>query len=95
MEHGLTFCGSTDVGDLSALMPVIQPTITGFSGAAHSKDFRITDPEQAYTLPAKIMAATVIDLLAEDAGYAQALVKAYPKTDKAAYFALWKRILGD
>ncbi len=47
------------------------------------------------TLPAKIMAATVIDLLAEDAGYAQALVKAYPKTDKAAYFALWKRILGD
>lgn len=95
VEHGLTFCGSTDVGDLSALMPVIQPTITGFSGAAHSKDFRITDPEQAYILPAKIMAATVIDLLAKGADYARALVKAYPKTDKAAYFALWKRILGD
>lgn len=95
VEHGLTFCGSTDVGDLSALMPVIQPTITGFSGAAHSKDFRITDPEQAYILPAKIMAATVIDLLAKGADHARALVKAYPKTDKAAYFALWKRILGD
>lgn len=84
VEHGLTFCGSTDVGDLSALMPVIQPTITGFSGAAHSKDFRITDPEQAYILPAKIMAATVIDLLAKGADHARALVKAYPKTDKAA-----------
>lgn len=92
VEHGLTFCGSTDVGDLSTLMPVIQPTITGFSGAAHSRDFCITDPEQAYITPAKLMAATVIDLLADGATYAQTLAKAFPKTDKAAYFALWNQI---
>ena len=64
VEHGHVFCGSTDMGDLSYLIPVIQPTITGFAGAAHSKDFRITDKIQAYILPAKLMAATVIDLLA-------------------------------
>lgn len=92
VEHGLTFCGSTDVGDLSTFMPVIQPTITGFSGAAHSRDFCITDPEQAYITPAKLMAATVIDLLADGATYAQTLAKTFPKTDKAAYFALWNQI---
>lgn len=95
VEHGLTFCGSTDIGDLSACMPVIQPTITGFSGAAHSKDFRIIDPEQAYILPAKLMAMTVIDLLTEHAAKARTITKSSKKSDNAAYFAIWERMLSD
>lgn len=93
VEHGHVFCGSTDMGDLSYLLPVIQPTITGFSGAAHSKDFRITDKNLAYILPAKLMAATVIDLLAEDARQGREVVRDCPRKDKAEYFALWDDLL--
>ena len=93
VEHGHVFCGSTDMGDLSYLIPVIQPTITGFSGAAHSKDFCITDKNLAYILPAKLMAATVIDLLAEDARRGREIMRDYPGKDKASYFALWADLL--
>ena len=93
VEHGHVFCGSTDMGDLSYLIPVIQPTITGFSGAAHSKDFRITDKNLAYILPAKLMAATVIDLLAEDARRGKELMQDYPRKDKTSYFSLWDDLL--
>lgn len=93
VEHGHVFCGSTDMGDLSCLLPVIQPTITGFSGAAHSKDFCITDKNLAYILPAKLMAATVIDLLAEDARQGREIVRDCPRKDKAEYFALWDALL--
>ena len=64
VERGLPFCGSTDMGDVSYLLPVIQPTVSGFSGAAHSRDFAVADEALAYLAPAKLMAATVIDLLA-------------------------------
>ena len=93
VEHGLNFGGSTDIGDLSAIMPVIQPTITGFAGAAHSKDYRVTDPYQAYILPAKLQAATVIDLLAENAAQALAIRAESPRKSKEEYMDLWKRIL--
>lgn len=93
VEHGHVFCGSTDMGDLSYLLPVIQPTIAGFSGAAHSKDFRITDKNLAYLLPAKLMAATVIDLLAEDARRGKEIMQAFPRKDKVEYFALWDDLL--
>jgi metal-dependent amidase/aminoacylase/carboxypeptidase family protein len=56
---------STDAGDLSALMPVLHPTHGGCRGANHSAAFHIVDPEIAYVLPAKALAWTVLDLLAE------------------------------
>ena len=39
--------GSTDMGDLICLIPCIHPLLGGFSGAAHSREFRIADPEIA------------------------------------------------
>lgn len=57
VERGLPFCGSTDMGDVSYLLPVIQPTVSGFSGAAHSRDFAVADEALAYLAPAKLMAA--------------------------------------
>ncbi len=93
VEHGHIFCGSTDMGDLSYLLPVIQPTITGFSGAAHSKDFHITDKYLAYIVPAKLMAATVIDLLANGGQRGKSVMQVQPRKDKAEYFALWDSLL--
>ena len=58
--------GSTDMGDLSQLMPVCHPYAAGATGAGHSKEYLITDYESAVINPAKIMAMVVIDLLAEN-----------------------------
>ncbi len=58
--------GSTDVGDLSYIMPVIQPTVGGFDGALHSSEFCTADKTAAYIIPAKIMALTAVRLLSNN-----------------------------
>ncbi len=65
-HRGVPTTGSTDIGDLSQLMPCIQPTCGGYDGALHSKEFHITDPKLAYVGGAKLLAMTVVDLLAEN-----------------------------
>lgn len=61
---GIDMVGSSDIGDLSHILPCIQPTVGGFEGELHSKEFKVTDPYIAYVLPTKIMALTVVRLLA-------------------------------
>ena len=65
--EGVDLTGSTDAGDVSLIMPTLHPTVGGFSGNAHSKDFKIADLEMAYIIPAKVMALTVVDLLFDEA----------------------------
>lgn len=72
---GGDFTGSFDFGDVSQLMPTLHPMMGGISGALHSCDYRISDPEAAYLLPAKALALTVVDLLAEDAAGAKSVLK--------------------
>ena len=45
--------GSTDMGDLSTIMPVIHPYSGGSTGTGHGKDFYVTDPEAACITNAK------------------------------------------
>lgn len=91
---GLPFAGSTDMGDLGAVMPVIQPTVSGFSGAAHSGEFAVRDPETAVLLPAKLMAMTAIDLLSDGAREARAIRGAFPRRTPEQYEGVWRAILG-
>lgn len=93
VEEDLPFSGSTDMGDLSWLFPVIQPTVSGFEGSLHSCDFHVSQPESVYILPAKIMVCTVIDLLYDEAKKACAIRDAYPKRTPAEYVSLWNKIL--
>ena len=65
--HNINMTGSTDMGDLSEKMPVIQPTMGGFSGALHSKEFEIVDKEAVYISASKILACTAYDLLKNSA----------------------------
>ncbi len=60
---GVDMIGSTDVGDLCRVIPAIQPTIGGFCGGAHSKDFHAENKYFTHIVPAKIMINTAIDLL--------------------------------
>ena len=89
----IPFAGSTDMGDLGYVMPVIQPTISGFTGNAHSKDFAVSDPEYAYIIPAKLMAMTVIDLLMNNAEEAEKIKKSHPRKTIQQFKDKWDEIL--
>ncbi len=93
VNYNQPFCGSTDMGDLSFLLPVIQPTISGFSGALHSRDFQVTDPDMAYLASAKLMAMTVFDLLSEQGKQGNTITGQFPRKTKEDYDALWQAIL--
>ena len=57
--------GSTDLGDLSHIMPVIHPYTGCATGSGHGIDYLVQDYVQGVINPAKAMAATVIDLLSD------------------------------
>lgn len=63
--------GSTDMGDLSQIMPVIHPYSAGATGIGHSANYYVNDYEDAVILPAKALAMTTIDLLANKASGAE------------------------
>ena len=78
--------GSTDMGDLSQIMPAIHPHTAGAKGVGHGPDYVVKDYEQAVINPAKAMAMTVIDLLAGGAARAnEVLAKSHPRTTKQQY----------
>ena len=66
--------GSTDMGDVSYLMPVIHPYVGGATGIGHGADYVVQDYQLAVITAAKSMAATVIDLLADGAAEGRQVV---------------------
>ena len=94
VEDGIFFGGSTDMGDVTWLLPSIHPSVSGFSGAAHSCDYAVSDEELAYILPAKLLAMTAIDLLADGASAALDIKGAYPRKTKEEYAAFWAGVCG-
>ena len=70
--------GSTDMGDVSQLMPVIHPYVVAATGNGHGIDYVINDYEQAVIRPAKAMAMAVIDLLADGAAKAKEVLASSP-----------------
>lgn len=57
--------GSTDMGDVTQVVPGIHPWVGGFEGNVHSRDFRVVDEEMAYIIPAKLTACMLIDILTD------------------------------
>ena len=81
--------GSTDMGDLSRIMPVIHPYTGGCAGAGHGDDYRVVDYDQAVIRPAKAIAMTAIDLLTNDAAKARHVISnANPPMTKETYLDL-------
>jgi metal-dependent amidase/aminoacylase/carboxypeptidase family protein len=78
--------GSTDMGDIAHLMPVIHPYVAAATGKTHGNDFHITEPQHAYLTPAKLLAMTAIDLLYGDAAPAkEVLAEFHPAMTKSGY----------
>lgn len=70
--------GSTDLGDLEHLMPVITLHTGGASGTGlHSSDFDIVDEDEAYVLTAKLFAISTYRLLKDGAKTAKTLKSEY------------------
>ncbi len=68
---------SSDVGDLSALMPVIQPLCMGAAGNQHGEDYRIEDKEKCIMNPARVLSCMIFELLRCDAAYAKEVIREY------------------
>lgn len=84
----------TDVGDLSHLVPVVNFTFKGFEGKLHGADFKITDPEKAYILPANLLALTVYKLLKNGGQEAKKITKSYtPVFNKESYIQYVKNTI--
>ena len=84
--------GSTDMGDLSQIMPACHPYTAGATGTGHSKEYAIKDYEQAVINPAKIMAMVAIDLLTNGATKArEVLATVRPPMTKDAYVAFQRQ----
>jgi amidohydrolase len=78
--------GSTDMGDISQIMPAIHPMTGGMDGVLHAAEALVTDYGAAVVIPGKAMAATVIDLLVDDAAKARHVLSAFkPNLTKDEY----------
>jgi amidohydrolase len=85
--------GSTDMGDLSQVMPVLHPYMGGARGQGHSADFAIVDPDLGYVQPAKALAAMAVDLLADGAaGAREVLAGPRPAMTRERYLAFQRGI---
>jgi amidohydrolase len=84
--------GSTDMGDIAHIMPALHPHVAGFSGTGHGSDWAIEDKYLAYILPAKLMAMTVIDLMAGGASRAREIIDiSQPPMTKDEYLTFMRR----
>jgi len=80
--------GSTDMGDVSQLIPIIHPWVGCIHGALHSADFEVVFPKTAYIKSAQVLAMTLIDLLyGQGEGLEKVLSEFTPKMTKEQYIA--------
>lgn len=67
--------GSTDMGDLSSIMPVVHPYAGGSFGRSHGSDYQIENPELACVMSAKWQVLMVKKLLENGAERAKTILR--------------------
>ncbi len=66
--------GSTDMGDVSCVMPALHPYVSGATGGAHSANYYIIDPYSACVLSAEFQLNVISDLLSDGAAGAKKII---------------------
>ncbi len=85
--------GSTDMGDLSQVMPILHPYIGGARGSGHGADYEIVDKPLMYVMPAKALTSMAIDLLYDGAaGAKQVLKAAKPPMTREQYLSFQRSV---
>jgi len=81
--------GSTDMGDLAMIMPVVQPFSAGGKGAGHSAEYQIADAVGACVDNAKFQLGMTLILMGNGAARATQIVDEFepPFPSKEAYLA--------
>ncbi|MBO5928188.1 MAG: hypothetical protein J6Q32_04995, partial [Clostridia bacterium] len=69
--------GSTDMGDLSQVMPAIHPYCGGAQGTCHGNDYYIVDPDEACIKNAKWQLTLLYLLLGDGAQRAKKIIDIY------------------
>ncbi|MYD50548.1 MAG: peptidase dimerization domain-containing protein, partial [Dehalococcoidia bacterium] len=83
--------GSTDMGDISQIMPAIHPYVAAATGKAHGNDYVVLDYELAVTTAGKAMAMTIVDLLFDDAQRANSIVRDFQGGMTRSGYLSWLR----
>lgn len=88
LQHLPWSYGSTDMGDISSLIPSIHPEASGALGKPHGQDYRIADPERACVNPAKLMTCLAYRLLSDEACVGKKVIREFKPvfTSKEEYF---------
>ena len=85
--------GSTDMGDISHVMPTLHPYMGGATGSGHGADYAIADPKLAYVEPAKQLALMAVDMLWGNAEAARDILKGWkPLMTKEEYLAFQRGV---
>ena len=88
--------GSTDMGDLSQIMPALHPYLAGAVGSPHGDSWQLVDRSVVYTNLAKLMAMTAVDLLWGDAESARSILRhhqaAFTREEYIALLDSWSNV---
>ena len=86
--------GSTDMGDISNLIPSIHPYVGGCSGISnHSKDMVVENYDLSVIESGRMMAYTIIDLLENNAKNAKKIIHNFsPNFEKEEYIKLLRNL---
>ena len=88
--------GSTDLGDLEHLQPVLLFNTGGMVDRLHSEKFDIVDEELAYIVTAKIFALSAYNLLKNGAVEAKKVIEEYhPIFTKKEYLAYMEKFINN
>jgi len=94
IKHREHSTGSTDLGDFSCIMPTTSIGMAGTEGAGHSRDLKVVDPVKQYIWPAKALAVSVVDLLADDAKEAKQVINGFkPTINRKEYMEFMKKLV--
>lgn len=89
--------GSTDMGDLSAVMPAMHPHVAGAAGTSHGDDYEIVDPYMACVMSAQAQLLMAVELLKDDGARAKHVIDTFQPVypSKAAYFEAVNQLMTD
>ena len=73
-EHN---AGSTEMGDVSHIMPVVHPWVGCVKGVLHGADFELDNTDAAFEKSPEVLAMTIIDLLCDNAALAQSICSSF------------------
>ncbi len=94
-DHDMTVGGgSTDYGDISYVMPLLQFHTGGMRGSGHNPNYDVANEDTAYLLTAKLFALITYRLLRDGAKEAQKLKDGFrPLFSKKEYLAYMESML--